>query len=110
MAPNWRMRSGSRTTRKRAIWLLPPFGAFDAASRISLISSVEIGSEVKRRIARWLNIASPSGIERRSAPMRYSRGGRRSQQWTELPYVLDIFQVLQPVQQGAGHIGAQYPR
>src|SRR5215203_5596924 len=44
---------------------LPPFGAFTAASTIVRMSSIGIGSGFKRRNERWVNIASPTGIERR---------------------------------------------
>src|SRR5260370_42632976 len=52
-------------TRKRPTWRLPPFGAFTAASTMRWRSSIGIGSGLKRRIDRWLNIASPTVIESR---------------------------------------------
>src|ERR1700754_4151423 len=59
------MRSASFTARKRAIWLLPPFGAFAAADTISSRSASGTGSGRNRRIARCVKIASPSVIDRR---------------------------------------------
>ena len=53
------------TTRKRAGWELPPFGALTAASTIRRMSSIGIGSGLRRRIERWVNIASPTGIDSR---------------------------------------------
>src|SRR5882762_204750 len=52
-------------TRKRPTWRLPPFGALTAASRMRRRSSIGIGSGLKRRIDRWVNIASPTVIESR---------------------------------------------
>src|SRR5262245_62939631 len=52
-------------TRKRATWRLPPFGAFAAASRTRWRSSAGIGSGLKRRMARWVKIASPTDIDSR---------------------------------------------
>src|SRR5713101_6072843 len=52
-------------TRKRPTWRLPPFRAFTAASTMRWRSSIGIGSGLKRRIDRWLNIASPTVIESR---------------------------------------------
>ena len=63
--PNSRIVARSSTTRKRAICWLPPFGAFAAASTIRWMSSNGIASGFKRRIERWVNIASPSGIDSR---------------------------------------------
>src|SRR5262245_61699276 len=61
------MISGSLSTTNRAGWRLPPLGALTAASRISRKSSVGIESGRKRRIERWLNIASPIGMFNRWA-------------------------------------------
>ena len=60
------MIARSVSTRKRAGWLLPPLGALVAASRISRMSSTGIGSGRNRRIDRWVNIASPSGMASRA--------------------------------------------
>src|SRR5262249_14198808 len=66
-APNSRIVSGSFTTRKRAGCRLPPLGALTAASRMSSRSAGGIGSRLNRRIARCVNMASPSGIDSRLA-------------------------------------------
>ena len=65
-------------TRKRVIWRLAPLGARTAASRISRRSSTGIGSGRKRRIDRWVNIASPIGIESRAWSMPAILLGERS--------------------------------
>src|SRR3989442_7070190 len=57
------MVAGSVRIRKRAVCRLPPLGAFEAAARMSSRSSVGIGSGRRRRIERWVKIASPSGME-----------------------------------------------
>jgi hypothetical protein len=59
------MVARSVTTRNRAICRLPPLGAFEAASMMRRRSASGIGSGLKRRIERWVNIASPSGIDSR---------------------------------------------
>ena len=61
--PNSPIRSRSRTTRKRAGWELPPLGALEAASRMIFRWASDIGRcGSRRRMARWVNIASPIGM------------------------------------------------
>src|SRR5579864_8755304 len=101
-APKARIRSASRTTRKRAIWLLPPFGAFDAASRMVSISAVAIGCDVNRRIARCVNIASPIGMLSRSAPIGQDQPNRA--------HVVDILQALQRSRKSVHGGGLEHAR
>ena len=62
-----RLELRSRTARKRHGCRLPPLGARAAAVRMVSRSASLIGSDFRRRIARWVKRASPSGIVKRSA-------------------------------------------
>jgi hypothetical protein len=56
------MTARSVRTRKRATCWLPPLGARIAASTMSRMSAIGIGSGRKRRMARWVKMASDSGM------------------------------------------------
>src|SRR5947209_6536232 len=58
------MRSRSFTTTNSQFWPLDPVGAFSASSMQRRMMPSSTGSGFRRRMARWVSIASCSGMSR----------------------------------------------
>src|SRR3990172_6147292 len=67
--------SASRMTMKFQGWRLPPLGAFTAASSSFQMSSSGTGSGLRRRIARWVLMASKMSTGYLLAPPQVSTEG-----------------------------------
>src|SRR5439155_8361014 len=61
--------SGSRTTIHSQFWALLPVGAFRASSMQRRRIASSTGSGFSRRMARWVSMASESGMSKPTAPM-----------------------------------------
>src|SRR5438477_2319746 len=65
-APSRSLTAGSFTITNSQFCALLPVGALSASSITRSTSPSSTGSGLSRRIARWVRIASSSGIEKRS--------------------------------------------
>src|SRR5438270_11044626 len=61
---SWAMRSRSFTTMNSQFWPLDPVGALSASSMQRRTMASSTGSGSRRRMARWVSIASCSGMSR----------------------------------------------